>query len=387
MKIALVFPAVNRSGGVERVIWEAARYMAAHHEVHLVATEVSDLPPGAIWHRVNAGRLASRPFTFARAASRALERIGPDVSVSYGSECPPGDVLVVGSVHRAWLALNAPIISGRRQWPGRLRYLMPSHLVTLWRERRYFGSSPKALAPCGDRVTLDLATFYNLKVPRTEVIYNGFDPALFSPGRAASLRKVVREELGLADETVALLMVANEWQRKGLGPLLDAVAQLRRERLALLLVGRQAPDAFSAKIAHLGLEEVVRYLGPTSDVARYHAAADLFVHPAQYEPFGLVLLEALASGLPVVTTRVPGAAFLVEDRVNGLLLDDPLDSVRLAQLLEEALDDEFRGRMAVRAAASVAGFDWASLMQRFEALVVGCAPARRPVGTPGGGPA
>lgn len=111
MRITLVFPACSRRGGVERVVWEAARFLSAHHQVTVVSAGAEELPVGVRHVPVSPYRSLGvlDPVAFRRAATSALATFPSDVTVSYGSECPPADIYVIGSVHRAWLLAAEPV--------------------------------------------------------------------------------------------------------------------------------------------------------------------------------------------------------------------------------------------------------------------------------------
>ena len=116
---------------------------------------------------------------------------------------------------------------------------------------------------------------------------------------------------------------------------------MRDPTVKLLGAGHVAPDAdpYRSLIERLGLTDRLQWVGSSSDVALLHAASDAFVLPTRYEPWGLVIVEALGSGLPVVTSRLAGAALTVEDGKTGRLLRDPEDPVELAEALRWALSD------------------------------------------------
>jgi glycosyltransferase involved in cell wall biosynthesis len=103
----------------------------------------------------------------------------------------------------------------------------------------------------------------------------------------------------------------------------------------------------------------VTFLGRQADVHRYFAAADLFVLPTLYEPFGMAVLEAMASGLPVVTSRTAGVAELITDREDGLLLDDPTDATAIATAVHLLVDSpELREHLGRTAREKVSGYSW-----------------------------
>ncbi|MGE0877294.1 MAG: glycosyltransferase family 4 protein [Acidimicrobiia bacterium] len=375
-RIALTFPAAHHRGGVERISWEMARYLAPRHDVTFVGHELEPEQLGPVTPSLFPRRLrpALQPITFRRDASKRLSDLAPDVTVSLGANCPSGDVLVVNSVHRAWLEMGKTMTVGRVRVPNRARYLLLRHQVLLQLERSYFTKrSPSAVIAVSQTVIDDLVRLYDIDPACCYVIPNGFSASQCSPERSASLRASMRGELGIADDQIALLMVANELHRKGLGVLLEAVHRADDPRLHIHVVGRMAPTDFLATAERLGLSDRLHYHGATSDVARFHAAADLFVLPTQYEAFALAIVEALASGLPVITTSVPGAGDLMRHDVNGLIQTDPLDADELAGLLTAALDAERRTGWSKAAAPSVAEYEWDALMARAEDVILGAA--------------
>ncbi len=158
--------------------------------------------------------------------------------------------------------------------------------------------------------------------------------------------------------TSSLLFVANELHRKGFGTLLEAVALVGDRRLRVEMVGRASPAAYRRRIAELGLRERVRWNGPQPDVARWYAMGDLLVLPTRYEPFGNVIVESLACGLPVITTSVAGAAAAVVPGVSGLVQVDPTDATELADLLRAALQGDHLTRWSRDSRAGLAPFEW-----------------------------
>lgn len=373
----LVYPGCHPRGGVERVVWETVRHLAPRHRVSVVGADVEADGAGAVevHRRARPGPPAAlAPARWRRAARRALAGVDPGVVVSYGADCPPGDVLVVQSVHRAWLEAGRPVPVRGVAVPPAVRWAMPRHRVLLALERSYFreGRGRRVVAVSAN-VADDLARFYGVDPALVEVVPNGYSAAQCSPGRAAARRDEMRAALGLGPDDVALLLVANEWHRKGLGVLLEAMALLGGEPVHLVLVGRMAPDAFAGRIERLGLAGRVHYRGPAADVSRYHAAADLFVMPTQYEAFGSVIVEALASGVPVITTARAGAAAAVSPGRNGLLQQDPDDPGELAGLLRRGLDPATRAAWREAAPGYVRDYEWSSVMARMEAVIAGAA--------------
>jgi UDP-glucose:(heptosyl)LPS alpha-1,3-glucosyltransferase len=364
MKLVIVFSGAHRRGGVERVVWEALRYFGAHHEVWFVGGELESperLPDGIRHIKISAD-VAARPVKFRRAAASALAEIDSDTVLTFGANCPPGDVCMVGSVHLAWLNVGRPIPVQRFRIPAKVRFLMPRHRQLLKLERSYFRAPGKrTFVAVGDQVNEDLIRLYNVAPTAIVTIPNGFSKSEFSPARRASHYASIRTELKIAEAEIALLFVGNELHRKGFGVLLEAVAKCQDPRVVVHVVGKADIHPYSAMIGRLGLVDNVRWHGATNDVARFFAAADLFVLPTQYEPFGIVIIEALAMGVPVITTRLAGAAPAVDGSGAGMLQIDPDDP--------HALEGETLNEWGRHAPAAAAPYEWTEIMRRIEALL------------------
>lgn len=388
LRIALVYPGCFRQAGVERIVWESARHLGSRHEVSVYADYwEQDRAIGEVsFHKVAPCRRpeALLPLSFFRRATRAISRAPDDLVVSYGVNCPVGGVMWVNSLHRAWLDRKLAVGTGRERTGALLRFVHPRHRALLALEAHHFRARRyRKVITVSDHVAADLGRLYGVPPEDTVTINNGYSPEAFSPERSAALREEVRAELGLPGDAVALLMVAHELDRKGFGVLLEAVSRIDDPRLHIVLVGRAAPGPYEQRIESLGLARRVHYPGAAVDVGRYHAAADAFVLPTQYEAFCLAIIEALGSGLPVVTTDVPGAADAIRPGINGLLQRDPLDPAELAALLEQLLDERRREDWARGAAESALGYRWSTLLSKAEDVL--CEVGDHDFGASGGG--
>lgn len=375
MRIALSYPGCHRRGGIERVALECTNFLAGRgHEVHLYA---ADWDRDALDARVTVHAIPlpargalPRLFSYARRSARALAASRPpaDVHAAFGVESPPGGVMWVPSVHKAWLEASRR----QRGWKGRLRQKANlNHPLLLAMEREQFaGRRYRRLIALTDQVKADLMRFYDVPSEDIAVLPNGYSPAEFSVCRAAAHRAPMRRSLGYGDDDKVVIFVANELERKGFGPLLRAVAQLADTRLRLLAVGRLDADRYAGEIRRLGLSERVRFTGPSDDVATYYAAADLFALPTQYEAWGLVIVEALACGLPVVTSRLAGASAAVREGRTGNLLDDPNDPAEIAAGMRPLLDDP--PASAEETEESVRHYAWPNVLSRYEQHLAEC---------------
>jgi UDP-glucose:(heptosyl)LPS alpha-1,3-glucosyltransferase len=368
MKIALSFLGCHERGGVERILLETANYLAGRgHDVHVHAAEfdTAALHPGVVPHTVPAAARPSllRMITYTRNCRATMESLGEEVHGSFGVLSPPGGVFNVQSVHRAWIEASGRV----RNSAGRLRQACnPLHPFLLAMERKHFGERRyrKLIAP-SVQVRADLMRFYNVPERDIVLIPNGFSPELFNPEHSQALRPEMRGKFGYNPGDFVVLFAANELERKGFFPLLQAIASLGNPRIQLLAVtGRANVRSCFGTIRRLGLEGRVRMVGSQNDIAPFYAAADVFALPTQYEAWGLVIVEALACGTPVLTSRLAGASVAVREGSTGELLDNPCDVAEIAAKLDRLSQSAQPERAAV--AATVERFTWANVLKHYE---------------------
>jgi UDP-glucose:(heptosyl)LPS alpha-1,3-glucosyltransferase len=242
----------------------------------------------------------------------------------------------------------------------------PYHRVRLHLERQLFAPGGyRRIIALTERIRDEVIDAY--RVPASDIVVHpqGFDPAQFSAARRRELRAAARARHGYADSDRVVAFVANELERKGFDTLVAALARLD-DTTRLLVVGRVDARRARAVAARAGVAGRVDLAGSSQDVAVQLAAADAFALPTRYEPWGLVIVEALASGLPVVTSRLAGAAVAVADGRTGRLLDDPDDVDALADALRWALT---AGHDADEISASVAWLRWDAVVERYAELL------------------
>lgn len=274
------------------------------------------------------------------------------------------------SVHAAWLEACAkfyPALTVRRI----LQRLNPLHGELLRLERKHFSPGGyRRLIVTTRQVRDDLARLYSVQPKDVRIIPNGFDPSEFSPEQRLRKREQARRELALADNEIVLLMVTNELERKGYRQTIEALKALRREvQCSLVVVGRYNGYRALREAERFGVAEYVRLIGATSDVGFYHSAADIFVLPTQYEAMSLAILESLGSGLPVVTSDVPGAADAIVELQNGAVIDDPLDPTSVANAVRRALPLTRNESLSIAVARSVRHFQWPVVLSQYEAVL------------------
>lgn len=394
MKIVLSFPQCHRRSGVERVMYECARFLVGRgHDVVVAAEQWEPLPeaagPGQIEYlKVPAASKASSPWaaakTFAQRSRKTIQDAGLSDALhnGHGCVCSPEGVAWVHSVHQAWLERRQQLGLDRTLAQRIKRRINPLHRTLLRLEKNYFDDPRiKKLIALTPQVASDLYRLYSVAPERVVLIPNGYDPEEFCPERRRQRRDESRASLGLAPETPALLFVGHEIARKGLATAMQALQQLDRQDAQLLVVGRLQEDRVFRLAQQHGVDGRVKFCGPTADLGLYHAAADAMVLPTQYEAFCLAILEALGSGLPAVTSAVPGAQDAIRVDVNGSLIEDPLDAAGFANQLNHWLQvsSERGDDLSDQVANSVCKYRWSSVLTRYESVLLQCDSASLPL--------
>jgi UDP-glucose:(heptosyl)LPS alpha-1,3-glucosyltransferase len=176
-------------------------------------------------------------------------------------------------------------------------------------------------------VVNEITDLYRYSADKIDVVRNGvpLDRFRFDP----ELREKSRAELKLKQDQIALLFAGSGWERKGLLFAIEAMALCKNRKMRLLVAGRGEAGPYRTTPLRFWREDPVQFLGEVADVVPVYAAADIFILPTIYDPFSNACLEALASGLPVITTRSNGFSEIIEDEVHGSIVDNPGNLVGL----------------------------------------------------------
>lgn len=303
-----------------------------------------------------------RDWSFARAVCRELETRSFDLVQSH-ERLACCDIYRAGDgVHREWLRQRARALS---PW-GRLRIAVnPYHWYVRNQERKAI-TGARAVICISQMVRREIIEHFGVPEDRLHVIYNGIDTQAFHP-RLREQRQRIRDRLGVPAGATVFLFVGSGFERKGVGRLLESLAGLRPAPYLLVAGHDKHLARYRRQAGRLGLAEQVRFLGVQADVKPCYAAADAFVFPTLYEPFGNVILEAMAAGLPVITSTKCGGAEIVQHGVNGYVCD-ALDRDALRGCMEKLADAGACARMGAAARAAVEGMTLASMARELDAL-------------------
>ena len=257
-----------------------------------------------------------RDWSFARAVCGAVATKAPELVQSY-ERLLCCDVYRAGDgVHRAWLDEWLRDASAFKRWRVESNFY---HRYLLDIERRLFASPWLRAVICNSKMVRDeIHERFGLSLEKLPVIYNAVDSAVFSP-ELKQHRADVRQKLGVPDTATVFLLVGSGYARKGVATAIQALTKLPSNTY-LFVVGREKSARPYKRLArHLGIARRVVLLGAQDDPRPFYGAADAFVLPTLYDPCPNAALEAMACGLPVVTSTKCGAAELVTENDAGLV--------------------------------------------------------------------
>src|SRR4030095_3492122 len=321
LAIAFVRRGYSQSGGAEaylkRLAWGV---LDAGHDVHLITT--NDWPqtewPFGTLHRL--------PYQAAIAFAKELKQMRPRV---------PCDVLMSlervwdchvyragDGVHRAWLNRRRKFEVPLQRF---IRGLNQKHRNILQLEEALFANRGAGRVIVNSHmVKSEIVDLYHYPADKIDIVQNGvpLEKFRFDP----ELREKSRTDLRLKPDQIALLFAGSGWERKGLLFAIEAMQLCRNRNMRLLVAGRGNQRSYKSKR--------VQFLGEVPDLVRIYAAADIFILPTIYDPFSNACLEGLACGLPVITTRGNGFSEIIEDGVQGSIVDFANDVAGLRDAIQ-----------------------------------------------------
>jgi glycosyltransferase involved in cell wall biosynthesis len=370
VRIAVVSPFIDKRHGTERRIAEWISRLPAEYEVHIYSQRVEDVDLARMrWHKIPS---VAGPhllnFLWWLAANHLrrwwdarVRGLRPDLVYTAGTNCWDADLISVHIVFAEFVRMAEPELrfsaNPVRFWP-RLIHRWLYYRLIIFLERRMYTNPRTGLILIAKKTAEDLKRHYGLAGP-FPIVYIGLDKEIFNPDLRLRMRPEVRKQLGLDDHNFVLVLVGNDWKKKGLVALIEALAQLKDLPLVLVVAGKDDPAPYRSRLRELGLEEKVKFCASRADVQWYYAAADVYVGPSLEDTFAQPPAEAMACGLPVITTATNGTAEIMTARVDSLILPDPNDVAGLAERIRWLYENpEERASMGAHAAATVAEYTW-----------------------------
>jgi UDP-glucose:(heptosyl)LPS alpha-1,3-glucosyltransferase len=380
LRIAVVSPFVDRRHGTERALAEVLERFAGREgcEIHLYAQRAENLPltyfelsaprPACFifWHRVpsipgpHLVQFLAWLFlnSFLRAWDRAIHGLRFDLVLSPGINCFDADVVIV---HALFCRLRQLSLEDQRDSPN-LGLLQRLHRrayygLLAYLERKLYSDPKVTLAAVSQRTAnLIQSNFHRHNV---SVIPNGVNSAEFSPSERLARRAEARLHHKLQENDFVLLLIGNDWHTKGLPAVLNAMSARPDMPIHVIAAGSDSPGGYAERARQLGIAQRCHFVPPHPDVLDLYAAADLYASPSLEDSFGMPVAEAMACGLPVITSPFAGVSERVQDGVDGFVLGNPRDSQELSNLLEQLWrHPQERLRVGVAAAKSVSEWNW-----------------------------
>lgn len=351
MKVGLVIRQFDPArGGAERWTCQLAEHaVAAGHEVHVVAQSFT--PPGMrrlpiIPHAIPKVR---SPLALADAAQHQVRKLDLDLihDMGFGWHF---DILQphFGSWRAQFERKLLPLPVWLRAAKRGLANVAPRYQALDRLAWLQYADHRRLVLALSKLVARDLERVHGWPMERSKLIYNGVDLVRYTPENRLEVRDAVRRRLNLDDRTQLVLFVAHNFALKGLATAVRAVGKLRQANrpVRLLVLGSGRPGAYRRLARRVGAGDAVQFLGKVDDAAPFYGASDVFALPTWYDSCSLSLLEALASGLPAITSSHNGAGELITHGEDGFVIDNPGDADALAEHLATLAHPQTHARVS-----------------------------------------
>jgi UDP-glucose:(heptosyl)LPS alpha-1,3-glucosyltransferase len=362
--IALALEHFSRfAGGAESYAVSLAHSLVkAGWEVHLFGESWDGEPEGAVFHQMPIPRWWpewARILAFALKHRRRTVSGAFHIVMGFGNTIHMNVYQSHGGVH--WCSTMRKLYAQPNTLLRLVNRLSISISLKQWM-RHWIESAPFRMTPLPRIIAIsrmikdDMVGSYGIDGQQIELVYNGVDTNRFTPGLREGLRGPFRQALGFGPEEVVFLFAAYELRKKGIRPLIEAAGILKnlvREGFRVVVAGAEPYAKLSRRVAELGLGHTVVFTGRIRNMEECFANSDVLVLPTYYDACSLVVFEAMASGLPCITTQFNGAAGVITDGVDGFILDHPPQPEALAKkmaLLLQPARRESMGRAAVTTA-------------------------------------
>jgi UDP-glucose:(heptosyl)LPS alpha-1,3-glucosyltransferase len=329
--------------------------MAAEgYEVHVYTEKWDEENPRIHFHPIKTIPFPKslRLLSFAMRASKNMENDHHDITLGVGNTLRADVLQPHGGVHWAWFWRSLRAYDHSFLWVIKFlgRVLSPKQWIQGYIEDTpYKKDHFSRIIAISDMVKKDIMRWYGIPEDKITVVYNGVSLERFHP-RNSQYREEIRRGHDIGNEFV-ILFVSNNFRSKGLGHLMRALANLKKEvsnPFKCLILGRDRKGPYLRLAKKLKISEEIIFAGSTDEPEKYYGAADLLVHPTFYDACSLVVLEALASGLPVVTTTSNGASGVISQGEESWVVENIENASELEGAIKYFLNEEIRRRASNR---------------------------------------
>jgi len=380
LKIAFISPSVHHHAGPATVIASLIERLCENHQVSVFSHDIDGIDLSKVKHyKVPALRrpsfLAYATFlvssTITLAVLSLFRKIDFDIIHSSGCCCAfPADVITSHFCEREGLRLEETgIIKIPRESAWQKLKSLDHRIyrrLAVFAEGLLFGrTGSNVRTVVSYSMKREFIRHYGDAAESIIVIPNGVDLKMFNPANRLLYRDSLRQKYGISGSEPVLMFAGGDWERKGLLYVIEALSLLLRPRVKLLIVGRGDEKLYGQLAELKRVRERITFVSHANNIWEYYAASDVFVFPTIYEPFGLAIVEAMASGLPVITSQLAGASEFMADGVDSLWLSDPSDINDLAAKIELLLSNvELRKTMGERARETAEKLSWNQVAQK-----------------------
>jgi len=336
-----------RKGGAERYLIDLCTRMTKEgYEVHVYANHWDEEIPDIVLHKVNTIPFPKslRLLSFAIKSTKEMEKDHYDVTLGVGNTLKANILQPHGGVHWAWFWRSLRAYENPIHWVIKFlgRILSPHQWISGYIEGApYKRKNFNKIVAISDMVKEDIIKWYQVPENRIEVVYNGVDIERFHP-KNRQYREMIRSKHGIGNEFV-ILFVSNNFRMKGLKFLIKALAKIKKDdgvSLKLIILGRDKSDPYIRLAKRLGVYYDLIFVGSTHEIEKYYGASDLMVHPTFYDACSLSVIEALASGLPVITTSSNGVSRIIRDKSVGIIISNPRNIEKFSESIKFFLNSE-----------------------------------------------
>lgn len=362
MKIAIPILNYNKEGGIERHTWELVEKWKGEHEIHIFANGWVNAVQDVIFHKVPAMKWPRLCQILSFILNNSLILRHSNFDVIFNNGCGATifqDIIVTATVHKAW-AQESKKAGLKRFFLNPLHYYAFAIEIINYKHRRY-----KKVIAVSKLIEKHLTHCYNVPPEDIVVIHLGVNLEEFNPAKRIFYIKNIRDELKLSDDDILLSFVGKEFKRKGLEYIFQALHILKDERIKLLIVGKGEIETFKNTAFNLGINKNVFFIGHSNDVVKYYVSSDIFVFPSTFDAFGMVVLEAMASGLPCIVSKETGASELINDGEDGILLANYKDTGELANKIKLLVENQsLREEIGLKARGKAELYSWDDVAER-----------------------
>jgi UDP-glucose:(heptosyl)LPS alpha-1,3-glucosyltransferase len=384
MKIAIVVREYHRHGGISKGTAEVAeRLVKLGHEIHIFTSKWMDVKDNrVIFHKVPIVRLGFLEKSVLYKINKFLQGltflITSKILVNYrnfdivqvkGDSLAKFDIVSAHSCHKAWLKIARKEIKNPIDWI--MKNLNPHHWRILLTEKlNYKKGNYKKIVAVSYGVKKEIMQCYNVLEEDIVVIPNGIDLEEFNPKNRSLYFEEVRKEYNIPLDYFVLLFIGYEFRRKGLEFVIKAIAKIKNEKIKLIVVGNDNKKPYEKLAKDLGVLDKVIFVGQQTKVNKFYAASDIFVFPTFYEAFSHVTLEAIASGLPLLTTKVNGTEELITDGKEGFFINRDADDI--AEKIKILIEDRNLYKdMSINARKRAEEYSWDNITNKYLELFKG----------------